>query len=243
MLDRTLRFTLPAASAALVACGGLASSSVRGADASDRTIPTNEASSDSGPDFDVVDATDDAAGASCPGCDANDAPIVFPGCPPIPPTVGDSCSADAEVCEYGPSWWLACNAVMRCTKGTWQAEPRGGFAPCGDLEAGGACPATWAEASAIEAGTLCPSADCQYPEGYCECLNHCGGGGAMRGTLSGTWECQAATPRCPSPRPRLGTSCDGVDSGLCNYGWPCGCGQDQSCQGGVWQGYPSPPCP
>ena len=240
MLSRALALTLLAGTVALAGCGGITSSGGGTADASvDRTL----ASSDTGPGVDTA-AGDEGADTSCLDCDAGDVRVPYSACPSDPPTLGDPCSADGETCEYGPTWWLVCNTVLRCTHGTWQKDPISGPAPCDELDAGGPCPATWAEANATDAGPgLCPAADCQYPEGYCECLSHCGGGGMIHASIPGSWRCQAATPTCPSPRPLLGTSCDEPDSGFCNYSWPCGCGQSLECRGSVWEGYPSPPCP
>jgi hypothetical protein len=146
-----------------------------------------------------------------------------------------------ETCEYGSSWWLECNPAVLCLGGVW--TDRGIDPECALRDGGGACPATFAQASAADAGAMCPAADCQYPEGYCECLTGCGGGGQVRGhELLGDWYCAAATPACPSPRPLLGTACD-VDASFCTYGTACGCGQMEECRQSVWQGQPIPPCP
>jgi hypothetical protein len=241
MRDRALLFTM-FAGAALVACGGLVRSTTT--DSVDGSVDSTRPTLDAGVDVDASRADTEASSTTC---DAADAPTIFPGCPADAPSIGDPCTTEDLVCEYGPSWWVACNALLKCKAGSWQKDPFSAAAPCddGQPDDGGPCPATWAEASVIEAGLFCPAADCQYPEGYCECVSHCGGGGGRKKPemLMGDWRCQPATPECPSPRPLLGTACDEHDAGTCMYSWPCGCGQNQSCQDGVWQGYPSPPCP
>jgi hypothetical protein len=238
MLDHV--FVMLLAGTSLAACGGLAATTSGASDASvDRT--TRPSSDGGAADASLVDGE-----ASVAPSDAEDAPVIFPGCPTDAPSIGDPCTTEDEVCEYGPSWWVTCNTLVKCKTGTWQKDPFFTVAPCedGEPDDGGPCPATWDEARAIEAGILCPAADCQYPEGYCECLSHCSSGGGRRPDgLMGSWRCQPATPQCPAPRPLLGTVCDEHDAGTCNYAWECGCGQEETCRDGVWQGYPSPPCP
>jgi hypothetical protein len=193
----------------------------------------------------MPEAGEDAqdGGTSCGfSCDAGDAAALV-ACPSSAPALGSACSLpEAEECEYGGSWWLGCNLVLRCTQGAWKAAPA--EQQCVQQDAGGSCPATWAEASAVDAGIgMCPAPGCQYPEGYCECLVGCGGGGAIREPqLAGHWYCAPSTPRCPSPRPDLGTSCGDSDAS-CQYGTACGCGEQLFCTGGVWQGFSLPPCP
>ncbi len=178
------------------------------------------------------------AGCVAFGCGQPD--VAFLPCPVTAPTSGAACDVEGEDCEYGASWWLVCDLLLRCTGGHWVTPPNG--ASCGWLDAGGTCPATFAAASAFDGGIECPAPDCQYPEGYCECLVGCGGGGQLpRPELAGRWACMEASAGCPSPRPRLGTSCEAGTG--CGYGWPCGCGQSQSCVDGVWQGSPTPVCP
>jgi hypothetical protein len=225
--------------AALPGCGGLASATPGGADASadvtGMTRPDSSAMPEEGAD----------ASTGCVGlvCDASGEPVVFSSCPTTPPPIGAKCTNEGEICEYGPSWWLACNEELRCTSGTWQKNNVFGPGPCGELDAAGSCPATWAEASALDAGGFtCPALDCQYAEGYCECVSNCGGGGQVHPLVPGTWLCQPATAGCPSPRPHLGTTCDEAGA-QCQYGWPCGCGQQLACGEGVWRGNPIPPCP
>jgi hypothetical protein len=192
-----------------------------------------------------LEAGEDAAPESgtCLSCDADagtDLPLA--ACPSSAPAPGSACSlTEQEECEYGPSWWLGCNLLLRCTQGAWKIAGAG--QGCFEQDAGGSCPATWAAASTLDAGIgMCPAPGCQYPEGYCECLVGCGGGGAWRPQIAGNWYCAAATPQCPSPRPDLGTACGDSDAS-CRYGTACGCGEQLSCTGGVWQGFAFPPCP
>jgi hypothetical protein len=197
-----------------------------------------EAATDAGPE--AGDDAPDAGGCGL-SCDAGE-DVAFGACPASAPPIGSACTLpEPEQCEYGGSWWLGCNAILRCTQGAWQKAPPG--QACTQQDAGGACPATFAEASGTDAGLgMCPAPGCQYPDGYCECLVGCGGGGAIREPrIAGHWYCAAATPQCPTPRPDLGTSCDSDAS--CQYGTACGCGEELFCTGGVWQGYSLPPCP
>ncbi|HEY8038404.1 MAG TPA: hypothetical protein VIF15_01365 [Polyangiaceae bacterium] len=222
-----------AALAALAQCGG----ATEAAGTADGAVDATASDGGTG-----ADDTGDEASLGCGfSCDAGDERVPFVVCAPTVPADGSACAVPGEVCEYGTSWWLECNVVVRCTGGAWQ--PLYGGMQCPWLEGGGACPATWAEASAIEAGTACAAADCQYPQGYCECGGACGGGGAPRPPLYGlAWTCAEASAECPSPRPRSGTPC-GASDASCNYGWSCGCGQSMQCVDGIWQGMASPPCP
>ncbi|HEX8795506.1 MAG TPA: hypothetical protein VF765_31365 [Polyangiaceae bacterium] len=223
----------------LAACGGATTTrstedaSTDGSTATDGTANGPDANADASGDATACDSCIDAA-----------SDVHLSLCPASPPAPGSACTlADGEECEYGSSWWLSCNLVLRCQGGTWQQAGVGGL--CVGQDSGGMCPATWAEANAIDAGNVvgpCPAPDCQYPEGYCECLTGCGGGGAPHPMLlMGRWYCAPSTADCPSPRPDLGTACSSDAS--CQYGEPCGCGQSLQCTGGVWQGYPIPPCP
>jgi hypothetical protein len=230
-------FALPltVALAAITHCGGSTATPAEGP--ADATSTAHDAAAEAG-----EDAQDSGAGCGF-ACDAGDE-VTLVACPSSAPQVGSACSLpEAEECEYGGSWWLGCNFIVRCTQGVWQAAQAG--QACVQQDAGGTCPATWAEASGVGAGIgMCPAPGCQYPEGYCECLVGCGGGGAIRPKpqIAGHWYCAASTPQCPSPRPDLGTSCGDSDAG-CQYGTACGCGEQLYCTGGVWQGFALPPCP
>jgi len=225
--------------AAAAHCGGSTTSPREGA--GDASFVTPEAAP-----ADATSASDDAspdAGGCGFSCDAAD-DVALRACPAAAPPIGSACSLpEQEQCEYGGSWWLGCNVLLRCTQGTWQAAPAEQW--CTEQDAGGTCPATFAEASRADAGIgMCPAPGCQYPDGYCECLVGCGGGGAIKEKpeIAGRWYCAAATPQCPTPRPDLGTGCGDSDAS-CQYGTPCGCGEQLFCSGGVWQGFSLPPCP
>jgi hypothetical protein len=218
--------------AAVTHCGGSTSSPDAGP--ADATSTTGDATPDARDD--ALDAPGDSAAV-----DASE-DVTLTVCPAAAPQLGSACSLPEQECEYGSSWWLGCNLIVRCAQGVWQKAPA--EQACEQQDAGGACPATWDEASDLDAGIgLCPAPGCQYAEGYCECLLACGGGGAIpRPQLAGHWYCAAATPQCPSPRPDLGTSCGDSDAS-CQYGTPCGCGEQLFCIDGVWQGFSLPPCP
>ncbi len=192
---------------------------------------------------DATGASDGATeAAACDfSCDAGE-DVALVACPGTAPSIGSACTLpEPEQCEYGGSWWLGCNLILRCTQGVWQAAPPG--QGCIQQDAGGVCPATFAEASGVDAGLgRCPAPGCQYPDGYCECLVGCGGGGIEKPQIAGHWYCAAATPQCPTPRPDLGTGC-GESDASCQYGTACGCGEQLFCTDGVWQGFALPPCP
>jgi len=238
ILKGTTLGALLALAAAAAACGGVTNTGSGGSDAStDRTLPGHDA---------AADVTTPVDTGRCDFCDAgHETSSPLPPCPSAPPTVGEGCPDEGEQCEYGPHWWLVCNDVYRCSMGSWQKVTLGYPGPCTELTGDtGACPATWAEAHAIDAGLICPAGECQYPEGNCACLDGCGGGGRGRPPgIMGRWYCTPATAQCPSPRPLLGTTCDESDASFCTYGGYCGCGQQLECKGGVWQGEPIPPCP
>jgi hypothetical protein len=238
-------FAVAACCAAVTGCGG-ATASPGGSDAAagvsdgaaDRTTDLDAPGGD-----DVGYGLDAGCGFSCPS-DAGDAGV--PPCPATPPGAGTPCSQQ-QVCEYGSSWWLECNTVLRCapaggTEHAWTVDSDGGQCPW--LDAGAACPATWAEATGADAGMgKCPFVTCVYPEGFCGCGVACGGGGGFPHPedVTGIFTCIPTQPGCPEPRPLSGTACD---SGVfCSYGFACGCGQEQQCDDGTWQAMREPPCP
>jgi hypothetical protein len=234
------------ASAWIGACGGVtAKGAGTGADSGASADATSGFDAGSGGNDASVGFGDDASGGCGFSCDAGTQPLTV--CPASAPTPGTPCALpEIETCEYGSSWFLACNVVLACTQGQWQV--RNGFPSCAEPDAGPPCPATWAEAQAIvaDAGVSnCQFVSCSYPEGWCGCGIGCGGGGgapAPPGRLGGFFTCLPAQPGCPEPRPLGGTACD-FDGGYCNYGFACGCGQNLYCSGGVWQAGQSPPCP
>jgi len=243
-----LRLTIVAAcvslalAAAAMHCGG----SVQGAapldgSADGTTTGTGDASgSHDGANIGDDGGAGDDSSAGCIGfaCDGGDERTPPVTCGSMPPTVGSPCPSEGEVCEYGKSWWLECNTQFRCEQGKWTNVT----GSCSWADAGGACPATWAEAMAIDASPATCPLDCQYPEGYCECGAFCGGGGGRRVNGGMPWTCWQATPQCPSPRPLSGTPCPEAGA-FCSYGGLCGCGQNLGCVDGVWQASPIPPCP
>jgi hypothetical protein len=210
--------------------------------------PDASPASDAGADA-SADAESDADATGCGfGCPPGDAAL--PACPATPPARGTACSAPDQVCEYGSSWWLTCNFVVQCRAASagyaWYVQSDG--TSCTWLDSGGACPPTWAAASAADAAPgQCPFVSCVYPEGFCGCGIGCGGGGAAPRPpapldVAGFFVCIPTQPGCPEPRPLSGTPCDEAGA-ACSYGFACGCGQDQQCMGGLWQAFQAPPCP
>jgi hypothetical protein len=236
---------LPLLVVTAIGCGGSTATHPSGpADASSPGPDSSLGPPDAAEDVTVLeDASSCGPGFGC-GSDAGIDAGPFVACPTAAPTVGSACDLPAgEECEYGSHWWLGCDVLVRCEQGAWQLAPQP--QPCIGEDDGGGCPSTWDEASSLDASTgTCPAATCGYPEGTCTCMHSCGGGGQEPKPLDvmGSWFCQAATAQCPSPRPDLGTPC-ASDGGYCQYGAACDCGQMLACTGGVWQGYPTPPCP
>jgi hypothetical protein len=228
---------------AAVSCGGQTThGGGGGADASSDGTTLHEAAPGDDGGTTGVDAQAGEAGCGFL-CDSG---VPATSCPPAPPTPGTACVAP-QTCEYGTSWFLECNVVLRCFtntgtgNGTWTAEYDGGG--CSWLDAG-TCPATWDEARAVDASPgTCPFASCVYPEGFCGCGVACGGGGGAPAPhdIAGIFVCIPTQPGCPEPRPHSGTPCDGGTA--CNYGFACGCGQMQQCDNGAWIAEPGPACP
>lgn len=227
--------------ASAIDCGGTTASS-GGSDAA--ADATGGPGADGSPFLDAgVDTGVDAPFGCGVLCEAGfDAPPPLPACPAAPPGAGSPCPSQNEVCEYGSSWWLDCNVVVRCETGKWALQHDGGG--CDWLDAGSACPATWDEANGVDAALqTCPFTTCVYPEGFCGCGVACGGGGGevQRPMIDGIFVCIPSTPQCPEPRPLSGAPCD---SGAgCDYGFACGCGQVEQCVDGLWQASPAPVCP
>jgi hypothetical protein len=145
-------------------------------------------------------------------------------CPGSPPPQGGACAPAGIECEYGTSNDPNCNTLFVCTAGTWQDMSSSGI--CLPPDAGAACPATYA---AVPVGKVCSpnTLECAYPQGTCLCSNSTGG----PVMINSEWSCIAATPSCPSPRPRLGSPCSG--DAMCDYG-ACSGGAALQCVGGYW---------
>jgi hypothetical protein len=228
-------------------CGG--STAQTTADGSvDAMNPTGfdaPSSVESGADSGGEAGADSADGCSF-GCNdagaAGEAAADAPSCPATPPAPQSPCSVPNIVCEYGSSWWLACNAVFVCQGGTWQGSSDG---TCALVDAGTTCPDTFDQARSADAALgMCPFANtCIYPEGFCGCGLACGGHGGIPGEVPGFYACIPSTPNCPEPRPLSGTPCDLDASTYCSYGFACGCGQEQHCVDGLWRASPAPACP
>ncbi|MEO7113652.1 MAG: hypothetical protein ABI183_24650 [Polyangiaceae bacterium] len=152
-------------------------------------------------------------------------------CPSVPPTEGSSCTALAQLCEYGDDLDSACNQVFNCNpNGTWGGE--GGSGP--------GCPTSLKTcASDITSSTTCSAGDgvCQTSLGLCTCFDHTFGpthaadSGAPPDTFA--YSCASPDSACPAwpNRPRIGSACSQADL-QCDYD-PCGpngfafqCGSD-----------------
>jgi hypothetical protein len=203
------------ATAVLLACGGTDGGSLV-ADASSADATATDSAVDSA-------ATDAADGSSDAGTDTGTDARLSADCPPTPPTPDAGCAKLELECEYGTSAFRSCNVVAKCT-GTWALSGPTDACNAG-LDAGGACPATFGE---IVAGSPCATFRqvCEYSQGVCGCgFNH----------IADVWFCDSpSTAGCPSPRPKLGSTC--TSNGLtCDYA-SCSVlgGPRMQCTGGVW---------
>jgi hypothetical protein len=222
----------------LVDCSGCGGAIISGGDAGVPDAAGDASSSDARPDSSLDCLYPDAASA----IEAGDA---GGPCPPTPPTAGSACDVPDLFCEYGSNWWSRCNLLLSCEKGMWQTFeggpdfcPQVAGGPSGGVCPANTCPATWADAVAIDGGP-CPSFSCEYPEGDCLCGINSGAG--CFGAAPSVWACLPATPGCTYPRPRFGTPCIPAPdaSTVCQMGWGCDCQQNLYCNGeGVWVGNP-----
>jgi hypothetical protein len=149
-------------------------------------------------------------------------------CPATPPSSGGACSVSLE-CEYGVDPDVDCDTVATCMSGQWQIRAAPGT-PC-STALGPDCPASY---SALDQSMTCSPVGtaCAYPEARCGCATHCD----MFGRQTPFWCCDDApptTPACPSPRPRIGSSCT-TNGTTCDYG---GCTGNVAlqCTSGTWQ--------
>src|SRR5580658_370205 len=170
------------------------------------------------------------SGSSSGGSGASSGSVSGPPgpCPTGEPPAGLLCAPDGLECEYGSNPDLACNSLAECEKSVWSyLNGTGANCPINS------CPLTY---DRITEGGHCEPAgsSCGYPAGTCSC----GSEGLIISSLDGsvvgpTWHCVAATPACPSPRPRLGTTCP-TDGQFCDYG-ACAGGIAIQCTAGTWQ--------
>jgi hypothetical protein len=194
-------------------------------------------SSRGGEDAGDAAPTEDASPTSdgSPAPDASPSDASTGPCPASLPARGTGCTASNLECEYGQSEYPGCDTIVQCTSGTWQSwQPGVSFCPSPN---GADCPASISAAngSSCELGPGHP-VSCFYSTGGCYC-------GSLGGpvpievdgaTVPQKWQCDDPGPKCPLPRPRLGSACsaEGQD---CNY---LQCAFDEICTGGLWTGQP-----
>ncbi len=170
------------------------------------------------------------SGSSSGGSGASSGSVSGPPgpCPTGEPPVGLLCSPNGLECEYGSNPDLACNSLFECEKSVWtNANGTGANCPINS------CPLTY---DRITPGGHCDPAgsSCGYPAGTCSCGSEGPPMISLDGSFAGaTWHCTAATAACPSPRPRLGTTCP-TDGQFCDYG-ACAGGIATQCTAGTWQ--------
>jgi hypothetical protein len=148
-------------------------------------------------------------------------------------TSGTPCVPEGKFCEY------ACNDTATCTKGVWERRQTKVACPL-DLPPG--CPATLAD---ITENSACAThlLTCVYPTGTCDCVNP-GGTPIPDGGSNVIWVCGPG-PSCPTPRPKLGSSCTTPEQ-QCTYAAPdcpmtpsSSQGEAQVCKDGYWQAAPA----
>jgi len=167
------------------------------------------------------------SGSSSGGSGASSGSVSGPPgpCPTSEPPAGLLCGPNGFECEYGSNPDRACNSLADCEKSVWTyLNGTGTNCPINS------CPLTY---DRIIQGGHCDTvgSSCGYPAGTCYCGSE---GPAFDGSVAGpTWHCVAATPACPSPRPRLGTTCS-TDGQFCDYGGGVG-GIYIQCTAGTWQ--------
>lgn len=156
-------------------------------------------------------------------------------CPPTPTMVAnDTCTDRGAVCEYGPDPRVTCNTRYTCetVRQRWSVLTPSSPPACPTPKAqtGDACPADPQKEKGTHACTNAGQT-CAYPSGsFCAC--------AFTNTGQ-MWVCDVpADSRCPSPRPRIGTTCDAAKfTAPCDYG-ACSKvpdGVTLQCQSGRWQ--------
>src|SRR5579883_1206843 len=67
-------------------------------------------------------ATGDDAAADDAIADVGSDVVYTDDCPASPPADGASCSEPGRMCEYGGSWWLACDRALVCNGGAWSTR-------------------------------------------------------------------------------------------------------------------------
>jgi hypothetical protein len=191
-----------------------------------------------GGDFTGDAATDGGGGGDSGGVDGGggDGGLV-PGCPASAPSTGTACAEQGLACEYGTDSNVNCNTVARCQSGSWQVTPPGDLITCPSPGVVPGCPSSFAD---VPRGTACSPNGliCGYPQGRCTC-NYGFGGPVPVDAGSGSWRCENPNAGCPTPRPRIGSSCSVPATLVCDYG---GCmlpgGTDLQCLGGTWTEQP-----
>lgn len=189
---------------------------------------------------------------------ATDVPANAPDCPAGQPPDEGTCSKEGLHCEYGNDFNALCNTIVSCRGGHWGrestlSEPR---CPSGlpTLPANAAnCPAS---PSALPPGACGPTTTCEYADAVCTCGTHCrtvplpepvcdaDAGVTTRccDASSNTWGCFRGLRYCASPRPRVGSSCNGT-AAPCAVGPVDECGQAAlRCESGTWS-LSRPTCP
>lgn len=195
----------------------------------------------SGPSTSPGDAGADApSNDDCTDCEQDSGPAPDAGptgpCPAGAPSPGAACAREGLECEYGTSQYPACDLVVQCSGGAWQAESFGGDCPSGANPPG--CPATMGDVP-VDAACDPNIGTCHYALGQCYCGAVFGPPEPPPGTDGGgptaTWSCDDPGPDCPQPRPRLGAACT-QEGQSCMY-FTCDFGEQ--CTGGIWQGEPA----
>jgi hypothetical protein len=163
-------------------------------------------------------------------------------CPADPPTVDTMCAPPGLECEFGSNPNAYCDQLFSCFMSgedapyLWVRNPTMNACPPQSD-----CPTTYPSPSTKNG---CPPSDapgggenleCSYPQGTCICTQ-----GSLPMSGGPYWQCFAASAMCPSPRPRIGSTC--TDEGAsCDYG-SCEGGVALECKGGLWVSVVTP-CP
>jgi hypothetical protein len=196
--------------------------------------------------------TSDTPGGGVDGATADAPSPNAADCPTAAPTQDSACSHDGLLCEYGNDFDPLCNTIVVCSGTRWASPVFFGGAqtcPSKPLPSQSQNPADCAPSrAAVPEGNACTSSStCAYDGATCTCGSFCPSfpiepppcddAGKPQGCCDKSkiqWHCFDGPAYCPTPRPRIGSSCS-QEGAECATGAPVECGQSIiACKSGVW---------
>jgi hypothetical protein len=148
---------------------------------------------------------DNSDGGSDSG--GSDSPQPGPDCPASAPNQGTSCSIEGLECEYGSDVRSTCNALVMCSKGSWDVR-FGNDPSCPTKANAPTCPSSPSQAtgSCSDMGLACNYSTSNETQ-FCVC-SYMGGPPMMDGGITPYWQCSFGTSTgCPAVRPKIGATC------------------------------------